>query len=108
VVAYHYVHPPEMSTIPAIALPGPDEEPDFYGDFLLQYPLEQELQPMQFPWTFKVMMDHGALMHRFSTTRARGQAGIQDFASGLRQWYRNLPRMLLPENIVLPHHYKAQ
>jgi hypothetical protein len=102
-----------MSTIPAVALPNPGLEPEFYGELMLKYPLGQVLQPVHIGWSLHAGVSHGILIYRFSTKRfsSKGRPNIediQDFAYGLRSWYQTLPEVLLPQNIVLPLHFKVQ
>ena len=44
--AYYFFTPPLLLDLPSTPLPDPAENPGFYGEIWLRYPLDQQLYPM--------------------------------------------------------------
>jgi hypothetical protein len=102
---------------PAAALPDPDLNPGWYGEFMLQYPRNQTIIPVRYPqWTrFKYQLlrilrpvaselfDNGAKGDFFQ----RRQLYMQTY-SNLKNVYAALPAALSPTHIALPLHMGIQ
>ncbi|KAM3464907.1 hypothetical protein NHJ6243_001973 [Beauveria neobassiana] len=54
---YHLMTPSPLQYEPAAPLPDPDTNPEWYGEFLLQYPSNQKTIPMNYPHWAKFKFD---------------------------------------------------
>jgi hypothetical protein len=111
------MHAPQMRSPPSLPLPNPSEDPDWYGEFLLKYPVGQAVYQMQHPHCFKAKMDFAVDINyitiklydiKDNQTPTSKAKDLMSFASKLRKWYYHLPSQLWPENIFLPIHFKVQ
>ncbi|KAF2096473.1 nitrate assimilation regulatory protein nirA [Rhizodiscina lignyota] len=115
VQCYHFCLPPLIKDPPKAALPDPDLDPGWYGEFWVQYPLNETPCPMHYGHFFKAKQEIVTICHSIATVmfdKDTGQAAqsspqlIGNFALELRGWFASLPASLTPTNIVFPSHLK--
>ena len=112
--AYHYLQPPPVSNPPKTPLPDPSEQPQWYGELWVRYPLSQSLLPTYHGLLFKAKADFWSIINELSllTFTSHGSTSkltvgeIFQFYGRLKGWLHNLPEPLTPKKIVLPHQLK--
>ncbi|KAL2178768.1 uncharacterized protein P884DRAFT_284140 [Thermothelomyces heterothallicus CBS 202.75] len=111
---YHYLQPPPIKKPPETPLPDPLEQPQWYGEQWLKYPLSQSRLPTYHGYLFKAIADFWTIINdisvaTFSPNRSPVKLPahqISEFYNRLRAWFHNLPEPLTPKKIVLPHQLK--
>lgn len=104
---------------PNIALPDPDQDPEWYGEFWIQYPLNESRQRMDFGHLFKAKIEIMLIIQRISAVvidKGNGAEAmtrppyelISGFVNELISWYSSLPSCLSPTKIVFPSQLKLQ
>lgn len=99
---------------PATPLPDPVEQPQWYGELWVRYPLTQSPVPTHHGFQFKARAEFWTIMNEFSCLafsdhRAPCKLSINQIFTvhnRLKAWLHNLPEPLTPKNIVLPHQLK--
>jgi hypothetical protein len=112
--AFHYVQQPPVTEPPKIPLPDPLEQPKWYGELWVRYPLSQSLFPTYHGLLFKAKADFWTIINEissltFSPHRATSKLTVSEifqFYQRLKAWLHNLPEPLSPAKIVLPHQLK--
>lgn len=112
--SYHYLKPPCIKEPPKTPLPDPMEQPQWYGELWVMYPLNQSPLPTYHGLLFKAKADYWTIITEFlllSLSRPRATARlpvhkILGFYNRLRAWLHGLPEPLTPKKIVLPHQLK--
>ncbi|RBA09644.1 hypothetical protein FPRO05_14343 [Fusarium proliferatum] len=115
-LSFQFQTAPLLRTPPQSPLPDPDLNPDWYGEIWLKYPSTSMLVPMQYCYTFKARVEFSlvlnAAMLQASTNESDNQAvrsgagRIVETVEKLEAWYRTLPGLLLPPQIVFPSQLK--
>lgn len=116
--AYALLEPPLIQTPPAAPLPDPADDPDWYGQIWLQYPLDPKLYSAHFPQQFRaqakirtIMNDGWLRLLRRGPSHSGVGPGLHqayEFSARLRRWYDNLPAPLSPGQITLPSQLMLQ
>jgi len=116
-VSFLFFKVPLLRQPPNCALPCPQENPDWYGELYLKYPLNQRLYPAQFGEIFKAKAAFHVILNELSlrqfTDEPRLNTGLSDaevaeYYMRFRDWFENLPESLSPRKAVLPGHLKLQ
>ncbi|KAI1449337.1 hypothetical protein F5Y02DRAFT_413848 [Annulohypoxylon stygium] len=111
---FHTFQPPIIEDPPNRPLPDADEEPSYYGEILVKYPLGQEPVRIHNGSVFRAISQFRILLNEitkssFGSSRAYRpvpfEAAMQ-FRSRLLTWYEDLPEPLQARHIVLPCHLK--
>lgn len=113
--SFHVFSAPLLITPPDIALPDPEENVGFYGEFHLRYPLRQTVVSVQCGTTIKPLSDFRAILNELAIgyfTDAEDDEStlnkIQHTWPKLSQWYARLPQAVDAKNISFPWHLKMQ
>ncbi|KAJ3493402.1 hypothetical protein NLG97_g4751 [Lecanicillium saksenae] len=110
---YLLMKPSPVQHEPAAALPDPDANPGWYGEFLLQYPSNPTLIPMHYPqWTrfkFSILSIVRPVSRELYDTEERSDAATRRqlytrVFDELKILYARLPPQLSPAQVVLPLH----
>ncbi|KAK4250765.1 hypothetical protein C7999DRAFT_11425 [Corynascus novoguineensis] len=112
--SYHYLQPPPIKEPPKTPLPDPLEQPHWYGEQWVRYPLSQSPLPTHHGHLFKAIADFWTIINDISSaTFSPNCSPIKlpahqryEFYNRLQAWHRNLPEPLTPRKIVLPHQLK--
>jgi hypothetical protein len=112
--SYHYLQPPPLREPPQSPLPDPLEQPQWYAEMWVRYPLSQSPVPTHHGLVFKARADFWAIVNdasllTFSHVRPPSKLPVNqtlEFYNKLRAWEQNLPEPLTPKKIVLPHQLK--
>lgn len=104
-----------MREPPDFPLPDPDENPSWYGEFFLRYPLNATLFPAGFGLFFRALSNLRVILHDLGWQVFGHPDGkpinsdeASKFEARLGAWYGSLPSPLQPVNIVYPWHLKLQ
>lgn len=109
--SYSVFEPPSLQTPPAIPLPDPATDPDWYGQIWVRYPLDPKLYTTHFPYQFKAQSEVRVIMNdNWVQQFSKGDSSVSldsghqanDFYSRLKEWYDNLPGPLTPARITFP------
>lgn len=105
--------PPLLSEAPACDLPDPSNDPDWYGEVWVKYPLDENLLPTYFGHLIHTRSRFRIIMNQASrAAHADGsELGLEkakDILAQLNIWYDSLPTSLQPKYIVLPQHLQIQ
>jgi hypothetical protein len=115
--AYHFMEAPLLTTPPKAVLPDPNQNPGWYGELWLKYPLHSTLYSMEHPHVFKVNADLAVLLSEIALKlwgnsnehpKTSNNEDLTSFAAKLTTWYRFLPEQLAPMNIIFPMHFRVQ
>ncbi|EJP70441.1 nitrate assimilation regulatory protein nirA [Beauveria bassiana ARSEF 2860] len=110
---YHFLIPCPITDQPATTFPDPDEEPQWYGEFLFQYPSNQTLVRLNYPqWTwfkFRLLQIIRPVASELFEKEEKSSIAQQhvlfsETISRLKNLYAALPASLLPSQIVFPLH----
>lgn len=103
---------------PEVALPDPDADPGWYGEFALMYAPSTAPTPMHWPHTFRAMCWLRVIMNQvaqetFGDHHPQAVTGLPqetalEIQSRLEEWYRSLPGPLKPQTAVFPCHLRLQ
>lgn len=104
---------PLLSEPPDWHLPDPLEEPEWYGEIWVKYPLCNRLLPSHFGQVFRARSRFRVIMNEAcQAAYSKGSEMTRDKAnellSRLKGWYGGLSGPLLPKTIVLPGHLQLQ
>lgn len=112
--SYHYLKTPLIKEPPHPPLPSPLEQPQWYGELWVKYPLSQSRVPTYHGLLFKAKCDFWGIMNDFSLLRFSHQRSatnltvdqIFTYYNRLQAWLHDLPEPLTPRKVVLPHQLK--
>lgn len=104
---------PSIKSPPPIPLPDPLENPQWYGEVWIRYPLQRVPANYYFAHIFKANSQLRVIMNdicqaSFGHGSQFAFEKAKELHSRLEAWYHQLPRCLSPHNIVLPGHYFLQ
>jgi hypothetical protein len=104
---------PLLTKPPEEPLPDPTEDPDWYGEVWVRYPLNQTLSPLYFGQLFKVKAEQRLIMNKFcfrayTEDVCVGMDEAYELFAQLVTWYENLPASFQPRTIVLPSQLQLQ
>ncbi len=105
--------PPLLTEPPNWHLPDPSENPLWYGEVWVNYPLSRCLVPQYFGQVFKTKSLFRILMNEacqiaYSTGSEMTMDKADQLFKKLEGWYNALPSPLRPEAVVLPAHLQLQ
>ncbi|KAK0726762.1 hypothetical protein B0T26DRAFT_737695 [Lasiosphaeria miniovina] len=112
---YHFLTSGTIKSPPEMGLPDVAENPGWYGEVRLRYPLQHTLYPMNFGRFFKALSGFRALikevgeqcfLDRQSVNRMTSLENITKLYTRLETWYISLPEPLSPRKIVFPAQMK--
>ncbi|KAI0884524.1 uncharacterized protein GGS22DRAFT_188736 [Annulohypoxylon maeteangense] len=111
---FHTFKLPIIIDPPNRPLPDADEEPAYYGEILVKYPLGQEPIRVHYGSMFKAVSQFRIILNEitkasFSFSRTYSPISLEAairFRSRLLTWYEDLPEPLQARHIVLPCHLK--
>lgn len=102
---------------PKAPLPDVKQNPSWYGEFWLKYPLSQTLIPMHNGQLFKARSELCIILNRVAI-ELFGKEGVKvtqssskpvaNFVRDFLAWQYSLPDPLRPKNIVFPSQFKLQ
>ncbi|PVH95428.1 putative C6 transcription factor [Periconia macrospinosa] len=108
-VGFSFLFAPLLNCPPQWDLPDPLNEPDWYGEVWVKYPLSGRLVPLSFGQVikgrseFRVIMNEACqVAYKKDSTMTLSKAN--ELLSRLRSWYNGLPEVLTPRFIVFPGH----
>ncbi|GAB1311051.1 Nitrogen assimilation transcription factor [Madurella fahalii] len=112
--SYHYLNPPCIKEPPKTPLPDPMDQPQWYGELWIKYPLNPTRLPTYHGLLFKAKADYWTIITEFllltlSRPRATARLPVHQifgFYNRFRAWLHGLPEPLTPRKIVLPHQLK--
>ncbi|KAK4128133.1 hypothetical protein N657DRAFT_564260 [Parathielavia appendiculata] len=112
--SYHYAKPPPLKESPKVPLPDPSNEPQWYGELWLKYPLSHTPLPTYHGFLFKAKADFWTIINEvsmltFSHHRSPSKLSVNQtllFYNRLTAWLHNLPEALTAKKIVLPQQLK--
>src|SRR5689334_252133 len=113
-MCFHFFRPPLIRNPPEWLLPDPAQDPEWYGELWLKYPLNPNLFPVHFSYLFKARSELCIILNdacHLLFPKATSTFSAEDVASlykRLTNWHTNLPACLTPRNIVLTSHLKLQ
>lgn len=107
---------PVLKSPPDIPLPDPQEDPDWYGQIWIKYPLIEKPVSVHFGHVFKAMSDIRVIMNDIcircfrkpKESRNITLHHVLEFHRRLKEWEENLPEPLAPERIVFPSQFILQ
>ena len=104
---------PLLSKPPALNLPNPSDEPEWYGEIWIRYPLSDRPLPSYFGQVLNARCHFRAIMNEacqvaYSKDSEMTLEKASTFLVRLKIWYDSLPGPLLPKSIVLPGHLQLQ
>jgi len=106
--SYHFNVVPSIILPPETALPDPQHDPDWYGEIMVKYPLNNHRFAMNYAQLFVAkcrlaIIINGITQQIFGPkTPAINSTMLRDLISQLNSWFITLPACLKPENIVFP------
>lgn len=112
-VGFSFMFKPLLTNPPEEPLPNPTEDPDWYGEIWVRYPLNSTLSPLYFGQLFKVKAQQRIIMNRFcheayTEGMSVGMDEAYELYAQLNNWYDNLPASFQPRTIVLPSQLQIQ
>ncbi|KAK3369747.1 hypothetical protein B0T24DRAFT_533170 [Lasiosphaeria ovina] len=114
---YHFLTSGTIKSPPEMGHPDVAENPEWYGEVRLRYPLRHTLYPMNFGHFFKALSGFRAFikevgeqcfLDRQSVNRMPSLANIMKLYSRLETWYTSLPEPLSPRRMVFPGQMKLR
>ena len=103
---------------PAVPLPNPSKDPNWYGQIWLRYPLDPKFYTTHFPYQFKAQSKARVIMNdnwvrQFSKGDSTSTTDSElhqanEFYSRLKDWHDNLPEPLTPARITFPSQLMLQ
>ncbi|KAF4773633.1 hypothetical protein HER10_EVM0002711 [Colletotrichum scovillei] len=108
-VAFSFRLHPLLTKPPELPLPDPADDPGWYGEIWLQYPLARSLVPSNLGQVLHARSHFREIMNEFCVGAHSGssEVGLQlaeVLSERLKSWFNGLPRSLQPRAIVLPAH----
>jgi hypothetical protein len=116
-LCYHLMIPPLIKDIPKTPLPDPNEDPGWYGEFSVRYPLSQTICSIDYGRVFKARNEVSIIINRLAchlfdedvhVVSGCSPKRFADFAMELMTWYSSLPVQLTPARVVFPSQLKLQ
>lgn len=111
----YFQRAPVLKRPPQTPLPDPDEDPAWYGEFFLQYPLSDTAVPMHHGHVFKAIAELRVIVNdvaraAYSESGPVTILGAQylELRERFMRWYESLPVVLGPSKIVWPVQCKMQ
>ena len=108
---------PWVKDPPSFPLPDPDQDPHWYGETWIQYPLSQTLFNTKDGSLFKAKLELGLILNALAAqlfdvgdgdeAKLSSQNAV-DFSMKLTAWFSSLPLCLTPAEIVFPFQLKLQ
>jgi len=97
-------------------MPDPKQNPSWYGECWLLYPVSPAPIPAEHGHTIKSMTELHIILHNIScrafhngqSTRRLSWEEAMEFKQMLDNWFHTLPDVLSPKNVVFPWHLKMQ
>lgn len=113
IISFSFHKPPAVPKPPVAPLPDPAESPQWYGELWLKYPHSDKLYPASFGHLFREGCRFVEIMNEaadclFGSPPRTTAADFATLYYRFRDWYKNLPGVLLPRNIVLPAQIRIQ
>jgi hypothetical protein len=114
---YHTFTAPPIKEPPKTLPPNLEENPGWYGEFWIKFPLNQTLYPLDFGHDFKARSEFFVILNRVSLELfdKEGSKSAQpsrkilvDFVGDFTAWYLSLPDPLTPKKIVFPSQITLQ
>ena len=114
---YYFFREPLIRDPPATPLPDPDEDPDWYGEIWLRYPLSSTLYPAHLGYTMRSISQLRVILCEIAwsgtfrdreCTRGLSYGEVMQFKKKLDSWFDCLPDPLKPNKVVFPWHLKTQ
>jgi len=104
---------PLIKEPPKWPLPDPSEDPSWYGEIWVKYPLNHGLSPMYLGEVIHARSQFRIIMNEFcdAAYSEGSKVGVNlayQFRERLEEWYENLPTSLTPRRIVLPGQLQLQ
>jgi hypothetical protein len=111
--AWQFLRKPVFSYPPRVHLPDPAVQSEWYGEFWMRYPQDQQLTTSHWGFFFKALSEFNIIVNAacsmtFGETLSMTSAQARTSGKRLAVWYRNLPSCLDPTNMVLPSHFLLQ
>ncbi|KAK3899213.1 hypothetical protein C8A05DRAFT_46654 [Staphylotrichum tortipilum] len=111
---YHYLKPPPLIEPPDIPLPDPLQQPQWYGELWVRYPLNQSRLSTCHGLLFKAKADFWTIINELAsfTFSPNGSPSklavnhVSKFYYKLKAWMHDLPEPLTPKKIVFPQQLK--
>ncbi|KAG9495310.1 hypothetical protein J7337_013548 [Fusarium musae] len=105
--AFSFMLSPLIKKPPKWPLPDPSEDPSWYGEIWVKYPLNHGLSSMCFAKVIHARSRFRIIMNdycdaAYSEGSKVGVSLAYQFRERLEEWYENLPASLTPRRIVLP------
>lgn len=115
-MCYGFWRAPVLLEPPEASMPDPAEDPSWYGEMWLKYPLSSTPYPANSGDLFKakaafhvILNEAGATVFSPSNTSQKlTVVEVAHFYSRFKQWHSELPETLSPKKIVLPADLKLQ
>lgn len=112
-ISWQYLHQPVFSYPPRVCLPDPVVRPDWYSEFWIRYPQDQQLTTSQWGFYFKALSNFNNIVNAacgvtFGANVSMTNTQAQALGKRLVAWYKSLPSCLDPTNMVLPSHFLLQ
>ncbi|KAJ4244801.1 hypothetical protein NW762_014379 [Fusarium torreyae] len=107
--AFSFMLSPLIKKPPNWPLPDPSEDPSWYGEVWVKYPLNHGLSPSYFGQVIRARSRFRIIMNEFCEAAYSENSKIDlnqayEFRQRLRGWYDSLPEPLTPKRIALPGH----
>ena len=114
--SYYFFREPLLRDPPEMPLPDPEQGSSWYGEFYLQYPLDQAVFPAHHGHTVRSIATIRAILGDIASRAFRGGKKVHcltwdevmEFKAKLDKWFEELPDPLTPRKIVFPWHLKIQ
>ncbi|EWY81238.1 hypothetical protein FOYG_15513 [Fusarium oxysporum NRRL 32931] len=111
--AFSFMLSPLIKEPPKWPLPDPSEDPSWYGEIWVKYPLNHGLSPMYLGEVIHARSQFRIIMNEFcdAAYSEGSKVGVNlayQFRERLEEWYENLPALLTPRRIVLPGQLQLQ
>ncbi|KAI1758691.1 hypothetical protein GGR53DRAFT_215836 [Hypoxylon sp. FL1150] len=116
---FYFTRPPFIRDPPDHALPDPAQDPRWYGETWIRYPLGQAVYPTNLGHVIRANFELRILMNAmaselFAAADVDADAGpprstvaqVLDCKARLDSWFTRLPEPLMPTKVVLPDHIK--
>lgn len=108
--SFHYRVPPLFDQAPESPLPSVHEDPSWYSEIYVRFPLDSTALPIGFGPAMNAMVKLQHIAHDVSnyywggTSRSHNDPAI--FRYRLDDWFLSLPERLSVDNIILPMHLR--
>jgi hypothetical protein len=108
--------PPLLAEPPELPLPDAAQNPGWYGEFWLKYPLSETLIPVHFGHLFQTMSNLRLLINELGSDAFIGNkstsvleiAVIRKYLRRMEFWYNGIPEVLAVTDIKFPWELKLQ